>query len=121
MQVSNRKLNRTLEKQVLEMWLQLLCDVKDAREMKTILSDLMTESEMIAMAKRLSIAVYLNKGRSYEDIKNNLKVSSATIASVAEMMGNQGMEAAINRVRADQWAEEWSSKLSEIFSRFGVK
>jgi uncharacterized protein YerC len=121
MQVSNRKLNKTLERQMMEVWLQLLCDVRDTREMKTILTDLMTESEILAMAKRLSIAVYLDKGRSYEDIKNNLKVSSATIASVAETMGNPGMTEAINRVKADQWADEWSVKLSDVLSKLGIK
>lgn len=118
MQVSSKKLNKTLEKQLFEMLFQLLAEVKDPREIKTLVGDLLTESELSTVAKRLGIAVYLDKGRSYEDIKDQLKVSSATISSVAGQMGNPGIQAALLRIKAEVWADEWSKKIS---SWFGLK
>ena len=117
MQVSSKKLNRTIEKQIFEMLYQLVADVRDPLEVKMVLKDLLTDSEQTAMVKRLAIAVYLDKGRSYEDIKTHLKVSSATIASVAEQMGNPGIQAAVNRVKAEQWADELSGKISGLMRR----
>lgn len=118
MQVSSKKLNKNLEKQIFEMLFQLMAEAGDPKEIKILLGGLLSESELNAMAKRLAIAVYLDKGRSYEDIKNQLKVSSATIASVAEQMGGQGIQAALLRVKAEAWAQEWSAKIT---SWFGLK
>lgn len=117
MQVSSRRLNKTIENQVYRMLFQLLADIRDPDEVKTVMGDLLTSSELTAMAKRLAIAVYLDKGRSYEDIKNHLKVSSATIASVAEQMGNPGIQTALNRVKAEQWADEMSGKISGLVKK----
>lgn len=118
MQVSSRRLNRTIESQIYKMLFGLMADIKDPREVKTVMDDLLTSSELTAMAKRLAIAVYLDKGRSYEDIKNHLKVSSATIASVAEQMGNPGVQSALNRIKAEQWADEMSGKISNLVKKF---
>jgi uncharacterized protein YerC len=94
------------------MLLGILCEVDSPRVMEEILKDLLTDTERVAMMKRMGIAVYLDKGRSYEDIKNNLKVSSATIATVAETMGNPGVVEVIRRIKAEEWASEWTDKIS---------
>ena len=83
MQVSNKKLNKTIQEEINKMIYQLMVDTEDPREVKLILNDLLTEAEMTAIIKRLAIAVYLDKGRSYENIKDNLKVSSATIVALS--------------------------------------
>lgn len=117
MQSSSKKLNRTIERQIVKMLHQLLIDIKDEKEMKAVLSDLLTETERMAMAKRLAIALYLDKGRSYENIKNNLKVSSATIAVMAEQMGNRGVQMAIKRVKTEEWADRWSKKIAKFLKK----
>lgn len=117
MQSSRRKLNKTIERQIFKLLYQILADTKRREEIEILLADLLTDSERLAMAKRLAIALYLDKGRSYENIKSNLKVSSATIAGVAEQMGNPGMQMAINKVKAEEWAEEWSKKVVEVIQK----
>lgn len=112
MQVSTRKLNKTLENQIQQMLLGILCEVDSPQMMAEILADLLTETERVAMMKRMGIAIYLDKARSYEDIKNNLKVSSATIATVAENMGNPGIGEVIKRIKAEEWASDWTDKIS---------
>ncbi len=113
MQISNRKINKNLEAQLTKMLVGLLTEVSSAGQLEEILRDLLSETEFVAITKRLGIAIYLDKGRSYEDIKNNLKVSSATIASVAESMGNPGMVESIKRVKAEEWANSWTLKISK--------
>lgn len=100
-----------------EMLYQVLVDSNETKEIKMLLDDLLSEGEQTAMAKRLAIGVYLDKGRSYENIRENLKVSSATIASVAESMGNPGMQLALRKIKAEIWAEEWSSRIVGLVRR----
>ena len=54
----------------------------------------------------MNFVVYLDKGRNYEDVKNNVEVSSATIATVAENLGNPGWQEVIRRIKAEEWAIE---------------
>lgn len=113
MQLSKQRLNKTLEKQIKEMMIGVLAEIKSPLQMNEVLADLLTEAEKTAVMKRLAIAIYLDKGRNYEDIKNNLKVSSATIASVAEALGNPGFQEMIRRIKAEEWATEWTGKISK--------
>ena len=111
MQLSKKKINKNLNLQLKNMFLGMLAEVRSPEEVETLLQDLLTETEKEVVLKRLGIAVYLDKKRSYEDIKNNIKVSSATIATVAEAMGNPGFQEIIRRIKADQWAKETSSNI----------
>ncbi|MBU1200672.1 hypothetical protein KJ953_04055 [Patescibacteria group bacterium] len=111
MQLSKKKINNTLNLQLKKMFLGVLAEIKSPEEIGVILQDLLTETERAIILKRLGIAVYLDKGRSYENIKNNIRVSSATIAGVAESLGNPGFQEIIKRIKADQWAEETSGKI----------
>jgi uncharacterized protein YerC len=120
MQVSNRKLNATLEKQILPVFYQSLADLRTPEEVETVLSGLLTETERTALAKRLAIASYLEKGRSYENIRDTLKVSSATIASVAEHMGDPGFRLALDKIKAEAWADEWAGKIYGLFKKIAV-
>ena len=82
MRTSDQKLNSSLKSQIKKTLAQTITDLKDVSESDNFLSDFLTDSEYEAFAKRLAIAYWLKKGRSYSNIKNNLKVSSATIATV---------------------------------------
>ena len=118
MQVSTQKLNKALENQIRQMLVSVLCEIDSPKIMEEVLADLLTETERVAMMKRLGISIYLDKSRSYEDIKNNLKVSSATIATVAENMGNPGIGEIIRRIKAEEWATDWTDKISQSLRKF---
>ena len=113
MQLSNNPLNKNIEKQLSEMMYGILAELGDPEEIKMVFADMLTEGERMAILKRLGIAVYLDKGRSYEDVKNNIKVSSATIASVAVDLGNPGWQEMIKRIKAEEWASTWTSRISK--------
>jgi len=112
MQVSQNPINKTLEKQLDQMFYQVLAEINSPEDLKMVLGDILTEGERTAIIKRLGIALYLDKGRSYEDVKNNIKVSSATIATVAENLWNSGWQEVIRRVKAEEWAEKWTEKIT---------
>ncbi len=117
-QISKQKLNKSLEDQIFEIFSQVLADTNTKEQAKALLEDFLTKTEKTTLAKRLAVAHYLERGRSYENIKNTLKVSSATIASVQRMMRLQGFDLLLQKITADQWADKWSKKISKTLGKF---
>lgn len=118
MQLSQKRINKTLEQSLKKMLLTVLAESSSPDEIDVLLDSLLTEGERLSLLKRLGIALYLDKGRSYEDIKNNIMVSSATVASVAENLGDSGWQEMIRRIKADDWAEKWSKTITGKISWF---
>ncbi|MBP9670067.1 hypothetical protein KBD75_01550 [Candidatus Woesebacteria bacterium] len=110
-------MNKKIEGQVYKILYQVLADAKSEVDIELTLKSLMSDSELSALAKRLAIAVFLDKRQSYEHIKDVLKVSTATIASVAENMNKKGIQVALARVKAEEWADVWSIRLSRALEK----
>ncbi|MCE7897699.1 MAG: hypothetical protein DPW11_03055 [bacterium] len=110
-------MNKNIQSQVMKIFYQVLADAKTDTDMELILKSLLTEKESLTLAKRLAIAVFLDKGQSYEHIHDTLQVSSATIAGVAESMNKKGMQMALARVKAEEWADVWSIRISRALEK----
>lgn len=110
-------MNQKIEGQVYKILYQVLSDAKNEVDIELILKALLSEGELSALAKRLAIAVFLDKRQSYEHIKDTLKVSTATIASVSENMNKKGIQMALQRVKAEEWADVWSIRLSRALEK----
>lgn len=117
MRTSSQKINSSLKKQIEQTFLQLIVDTKTIEEASIIYHDILSTSELETFIKRLAIAYWLKKGRSYANIKENLKVSSATIASVQEMMKTKGFELALKKIEAEEWANQWSEKIKKFVGK----
>lgn len=117
MKKSTQPINAKIEAQVYKILYQVLSDTKSELDTELILRALMSEGELSAVAKRLAIAVFLDKRQSYEHIKDVLKVSTATIATVAENLNKKGMQSALQRVKAEEWADAWSMRLSRALEK----
>ena len=116
MRVSSRKLNESLKKQIKNSFAQVLTDIKSTEEMEKFLSGFLTPSEYEILSKRVAVAYWLKKGRSYENIKNNLKVSSATVASVQSNIEKPSYQKALKIIEAEEWANVWVEKIKKIVS-----
>lgn len=117
MRTSTIKLNKSLENQIKKMFCQIIVDTKSTEEADIFFSDIFTASEYETFVKRLAIAYWLKKKRSYANIKTNLKVSSATIASVSENMNNEGIREALKKIEAEEWASQWEKKIKKFLPR----
>lgn len=117
MRVSQKHINKRLQKEILGLFYQLISDLKTPQEAQTFLDDILGRDELTVFAKRISIAHYLDRGRSYENIKNNLKVSSATIASIDKIRNLEGYQLALKKVEAERWASEWAEKIEKLFKK----
>lgn len=115
MQVSKRKINPRIEKQVFDIFYQVIADIKTSQEAEIFLKDILTKTELEALAKRLAVAHYLEKERTYDNIKRTLGVSSTTIAAVQEQMTKgEGFALALKKIQAEEWADSWADKISKL-------
>lgn len=117
MRISENKLNSSFKNQITKTFAQTLVDLKNMDEMHKFLTDFFNDSELETFAKRLSIAYYLKKGRSYENIKTNIKVSSATIATIEKQSKKSGFVNAIKKMEAEEWANIWATKIQKFIKK----
>ncbi len=117
MRISEKKLNQNIHKQIQEILYQAIADLRNPEEVKLFLNDFLTKTEQIALAKRLGVIIYLDKKRPYENIKNTLKISSATIASFYKKFSDPGIQLALQKVKAEQWASEWTKRINGLWQR----
>ncbi len=114
MRTSERKLNPSFKNQIIKTLAQALADLKDMNEVDIFLKDFFNDAELETYAKRLAIAYWLKKKRSYSNIKDNLKVSSATVAAIEKVAHLEGMKLIIKKIEAEEWANVWSEKIKKF-------
>lgn len=114
MRTSSQKINASLKNQIIKSLAKVLAGFKNIAEADKFLRDFFTESELETFSKRLAIAYWLKKGRSYSNISNNLKVSSATVAFVQSIIKRGGFQKALKELEADEWANRWETKIRKF-------
>lgn len=101
----------------LKILYQLIADIKNPQDAQKILAIIIPQTEIVSIAKKVYLAKLLKEGVSYIQIKKELGVSSATISSTAKLLKKSGLNLALEKVEADEWAEKWSSKIKNLFGK----
>lgn len=114
MRVSKDKVNSYLKKELHKTLHQVIADLKDPGEVEQFLEAFLSKAEHETLAKRVAVSYWLDKSRGYENIKENLKVSSATIASIQSGLNNPGVKLALQKIKADEWANVWSERIKKF-------
>jgi len=105
-QVSKRLVAKDIEKRMEEILWDSSCSLRSSKNAKLFLSDLLTPTEKIVLAKRLAIAVLLSKGYDNEAIMGILKVSSSTVAKIKLALGGEGYKMVLGKfLRKEVWKE----------------
>lgn len=89
-QVSKRWLSKEIENRIFEIFWQSLAYCSTKETVASFLEDLLTPTEKIMLAKRVSIAFLLLKGYDYKSINDTLKVSDPTIWTVNLWLKTRG-------------------------------
>jgi len=84
------RISRETQQELLTDFCEALLSIKNADEAVKFLTDLLTKSEVIMLAKRIKIAKLLIEGKDYKTIEGVLKVSHGTIAKVAAWLAEAG-------------------------------
>jgi uncharacterized protein YerC len=113
-QISKQKVNKILQKQLEVTLFQMVADIKTPQEAESVLNNLLSETELTTVIKRLAVGYWLTKKRSYEVIRDNLKVSSATIATIQQDLKQPGWQLAIKKILAEEWATKWEERIKKF-------
>jgi uncharacterized protein YerC len=106
MHVSAKQLSRKHTQQIHSDLTTVMAHLHGEKEVAQFLENFLTETEYTILAKRLAIAVLLSAGKSYQEIKTTLNVSTATISSVAEHKETPGFKLALQKITDNNWAEQ---------------
>lgn len=99
-QVSKYPISKEIADRIFEIFLKSLVKIHDQQQADQFISDLLTPTEKIMLAKRLAIALLLHKNYDYRTIQKLIKVSTATIASVNMVVkyGSKGYLNLVNKI-----------------------
>jgi len=102
----------------LKTFYNLIADIETPKEAQEILPQLFARSELLAVAKKLAVAIALKEGKSYQQIRNQFRVSSATISQIRKVAKKQkGVLLAVEKVATDEWASRWEDKIKKLFGK----
>ena len=107
-------MNPSLKKGLFRTFVQMLEDLKDKKEIDKFLKDFFDDEEMEKYIKRIFIAYWLKKGRDEENIKRNLLATSKEIKLARLMLKKEGVQLAIKKIEAEEWANVWSEKIKNF-------
>lgn len=115
MRTSRQQVNQYLEKELLKTLYQTVADLRKPEEAEEFLNSFLSKAERLALAKRIAVAYWLDKGRGYSNIRENLKVSSATIADMQTRLKNsKGIGMTLQKIKAEEWANQWAAKIKKF-------
>lgn len=115
MRSSQKKINSILKSQLESLLCQAISDINSPKEAKEFIDGFFSPSEQEKFIKRLALAYWLKKQRPYSVIKENLKVSSATISMAQALLTKKGVQNALKKIEAEEWASRWSEKISKAW------
>jgi uncharacterized protein YerC len=84
------KLSKSEQEELLLDLIYAFSLVRSPQDSALLIQDLLTEYEVKNLAKRLRVAKLLLQGQKYEEIKEKVHVSKATIAKIAVWLENRG-------------------------------
>ncbi len=107
-------MNPSLKKGLFQTFIQMLLDLKNEKEMGIFLKDFFDNQELETYIKRISMAYWIKKGRDEENIKRNLLANPREIRLAREMLKREGIELAIKKIEAEEWANVWVEKIKNF-------
>jgi uncharacterized protein YerC len=113
-QVSSQRLSLKKQNKLLEQLLVVIGDLSHPNDVSLFATNFFTPTEINVFSKRLAIIWSLKQGESYEDIKKNLHVSSATISSLSEIANTPAINKVVKIIERDQKISGW---LDMIFGK----
>lgn len=117
--VSKYLLNKQIQQEMFQKFWYSVSQLKNAEEVASFFTDLLTETEEIMLSKRFLIAVLILKGKRPVDIARNLHVSYSTIGSVYSWVKNAKprTKAILDKIIKGQNWEELFDRFEELLDK----
>ncbi|KKU87747.1 hypothetical protein A3A64_02200 [Candidatus Gottesmanbacteria bacterium RIFCSPLOWO2_01_FULL_48_11] len=117
-QVSRYPLRKEVEERVYEVLMESIAAAKTRGTVTKLLNDLLSPTEQLMIAKRLSIALLLIKKYDQRTISKWLKVSLGTVSkvSLALQKGHGGYQAVIGSILRKEELKEFLQKIDDALA-----
>lgn len=117
-QVSKYPVHKDVEKRMFELFRIAISRLNNSQDIEEFLDDFFSPVEKIMLAKRLSIAVLLNKGYRYESIAKILRVTPSTMSAVSLRLkySGKGYKSFVERVARDEKISAFWQKIEDVLS-----
>ena len=101
MKLETKNLRSDIKSKCLDALYKALDFAKQKNEIKSLISDILTENEKIMIGRRILIARRLLVGRSYRDIVREMGVGLDTVYKVKKWLGgrHKGIEKVVEKVK----------------------
>lgn len=114
MRVSKNQLNPSLSRELFRTLHQAIADLKKPEEVEDFLAAFLGENEHATLVKRVAVAYWLDRKRSYDHISRNLMVSSATVSGINNIMNSRGVRTILQKIKAEEWSTVWSERIKKL-------
>ena len=103
-QISKYPISHQLTGRIFELFLKTLIEIRSSDEAERFITEFLTPTEKVVLAKRITIALLLEKGYDYRSIQQLIHVSAPTIRSVnlALQYGNNGYRQLLNKIQKEE-------------------
>jgi uncharacterized protein YerC len=120
--ISRRFLDKSIEERICDVFCQHLATLSTKEDVREFFVSLLSSTEQIMIPKRLAIAVLLQKGFTFDDIDDRLKVSKGTITTIQRQLhtGAIGYQKAINSIKKRKQNEELWDSLEELLLKISM-
>ena len=115
-QVSKRHLPVELRERIFQIFWKSASDLGSPGEARDFLNDLLSETEKVMLAKRLTVALLLKKGYAYRKISDLVKVSTGTVMRVSNKLkaGGPGYRRVTKQLMRDEKIVKLLGKVEDV-------
>lgn len=125
-QTSKYPLDSSTQKEMFRKFWQSISYLNTADDASVFLSDFLSDTEELMLAKRFAIAVLLHRGRRPKDIKTILHVSNSATGAVSAWLKNASpktittLERIIQKSNWDQFIDTLDALFDSLPPRYGT-
>jgi uncharacterized protein YerC len=118
-QISHLYLDKKVESRVYEVFVECIANASTSESVNRLVADLLSPTERLMLAKRLSIALLLIKKYDQRTISKWLKVSLGTVSKVSLVLqkGNGGYNQIIHTVLRKEELQELIRKVDDALAQ----
>lgn len=115
-QVSRIKLNKQAEEKLIEVLELVLSKTNNKEQMRSFLNSLLTPTEKLMLAKRLTVVVLIKEGLNDSQIAKTLNLTRITVAKMRYFFEahGEGYELAIRTLRNEKLMGEFKKVLEGL-------
>ncbi len=120
-QVSKYPIQKEVYNEILDTFLQTIANLVTKQEVLEFFNEFLTANEKIMFSKRLAAGLLIAEGYDYKEIRDLLKISTATISTFSSFYKyGIGYKRVIDKLKKDKEITEFLIVIAEKVSALGM-